>query len=92
MPGHFTNATATRGLVINRMRFDPATVEFVSGHPGGDVHFAPEDFRRFNEHLFKTPEGYFFMERPLARDEAEAWLIAHGDEPLARQCFPDDED
>jgi hypothetical protein len=80
---------ARGGVVINGIRCDPATAEHISGHPGGDANFYPsENFRRFDEHLYRTPQGYFFIMRPLDPEEAEAWIIAHGDEPLARQLFP----
>ena len=84
---------ARRAIVINDIRFDPATAEHVITHPGGDCKFEPMDnCRRFDEELYRTPEGYWFVVRPLAPDEAEGWIIAHGDEPLARQLFPEDED
>jgi hypothetical protein len=83
---------AKRAIRVNGIRIDLATAEHVSTHPGGDCNFEPEECRRFDEELYKTPEGYYFIVRPLAPDEAEAWIIAHGDEPLARQLFPEDED
>jgi hypothetical protein len=83
---------ARGGDVINGIRCDPALAEHICGHPGGDANFYPMDnFRRFDEHLYRTPQGYFFV-RPLDPEEAESWIIAHGDEPLARQLFPDDGD
>ena len=51
-----------------------------------------DNFRRFDEHLYRTPVGFFFVVRPLDPEEAEAWIIEHDDEPLARQLFLDDED
>jgi hypothetical protein len=66
------------------------TAACVSVHPGGDYHFAPEDCRRFDEHLYRTPEGYWFILRPLAPDEAREWMVAHDDEVLLRQTFPDE--
>ena len=45
-------------------------------------------FRRFDEELYRTRQGYFFIVQPLDPGEAEGWIIAHGDEPLARQLFP----
>ena len=85
--------TQPKAVIINGIRIDPATAEHISGHPGGDANFEPMDnFRRFDEQLYRTPQGYFFIVRPLDPEEAEAWIIAHGDEPLARQLFPDDAD
>ena len=72
-----------RAIVINDIRFDPATAEYVAGHPEGDCNFAPEDCRRFDEHLHKTPQGYWFILRPLAPDEVRAWMVAHDDEGIA---------
>jgi hypothetical protein len=83
---------AKRAITINGIRIDPATAEHICGHPGGDGLFEVLDnFRRFDEHLYRTPQGYFFIVRPLDPEEAEAWIIAHGDEPLARQLFPDED-
>jgi hypothetical protein len=87
-----TGGDAKRAITINGIRIDPATAEHISGHPGGDANFYPMDnFRRFDEHLYRTPQGFFFVVRPLDPEEAEAWIIAHDDEPLARRLFPDDE-
>ena len=47
-------ATLANAITINDIRFDPATAEYVAGHPGGDCDFTPEDWRRFAEYLFKT--------------------------------------
>ena len=79
------------GIVINGIRFDPATAEYVTGHPGGDCHFTPEGCRRFDEHLYKTLEGYWFSLRPLAPDEAKDWMVAHDDQVLLRRTFPDED-
>ena len=89
-----TNGTeARRAITINGIRIDPATAEHISGHQGGDCNFEPMDnCRRFDEHLYRTPQGYFFIVRPLYPEEAEAWIIAHGDEALAQQVFPRNED
>jgi hypothetical protein len=80
---------AKRAITINDIRFDPATAERVCTHPGGDCDFDPEDCRRFDEELYKTPEGYWFIPRPLAPDEARAWLEAHDDTVLLGRMFPD---
>jgi hypothetical protein len=73
-----------RTITINGIRIDPATAEHICTHPGGDGLFDPMDnFRRFDEQLFQTPDDYFFIVRPLDPEEAEGWIIAHGDEPLA---------
>jgi hypothetical protein len=43
--------------------------------------------------LFRNREGFWFLVRPLAPDEAREWLWdGRHDEVLARQLFPDDED
>jgi hypothetical protein len=78
-----------RAITINDIRFDPATAEYVTAHPGGDCHFDPGPERRFDEHLFKTPEGYWFILRPLAPDGVQAWMEVHGDTVLLRRTFPD---
>jgi hypothetical protein len=84
---------AKRAITINGIRIDLTTAEHICTHPGGDANFEPsENFRRFNEELYRTPEGYWFIVRPLDPEEAEAWIIAQGDAQLARQIFPDDED
>jgi hypothetical protein len=78
-------------ITIDGIRIDPATATHISPHPGGDANFVPMDnFRRFDEALYRTPQGYHFIVRPLD-PEAEAWIIAHGDEPLARLLFPDEQ-
>jgi hypothetical protein len=46
--------------------------------------------RKSDEHLYRTPEGYWFILRPLAPDEAREWMVAHDDEVLLRQTFPDE--
>ena len=83
-------ATRPQAITINDIRFDPATAKWVCTHPGGDHTFDPEDFRRFDEDLYQTPEGYWFIVRPLAPDEAKDWLKAHGDDVLLGQVFPDE--
>jgi hypothetical protein len=83
---------AKRAITINGIHIDLTTAEHICTHPGGDANFEPMDnFRRFDEHLYRTPQGYFFIMRPLDPEEAEAWIIAHGDEPLAKQIFPEEE-
>ena len=84
-----TDSGVMRAIKINGIAIDLATAEHVSTHPGGDLRFDPEQLRRFDEELYKTPEGYFFIVRPLAPDEARSWLEAH-DEALLQQMFPDD--
>jgi hypothetical protein len=62
---------ARDGDVINGIRCDPSAAEHICGHPGGDANFYPMDnFRRFDEHLYRTPQGYFFIMRPLDPEEA----------------------
>jgi hypothetical protein len=78
---------------INGIRCDPATAEHIYTSPAGDNYFIRDGFRRFDEVLYQTPDGYWFLVRPLAPDEAEAWLkFEVHDDVLAQQLFPDDED
>jgi hypothetical protein len=45
-------------IVINGIRIDLATAERICDHPGGDGLFEVMDnFRRFDEHLYRTPQG-----------------------------------
>jgi hypothetical protein len=81
---------ARRAIIINDIRFDPATAAHIARHPGGDHTFDPEDLRRFDEDLYQTPEGYWFIVRPLAPDEAKNWLEAQDDAALLRQTLPDE--
>jgi hypothetical protein len=64
--------TPPKNITINDIHFDPATAGYVAGHPGGDGHLEPEDYRRFDEYLYKTPEGYWFILRGLAPDAVRA--------------------
>src|SRR5215217_6608959 len=81
-----------RAITINGVRIDPGTAKHISTHPGGDGNFELNDnFRRFDEELYRTPQGYFFIVRPLDPEEAEARIIAHGDELLAREIFAGDD-
>jgi hypothetical protein len=82
--------TRPNAITINGTRFDPATAKHIAGHPVGDGYFEPDDCRRFEEHLYKTPEGYWFILRLLAPDEARAWMVAHDDEVSLRRTFPDE--
>ena len=79
-------------ITINGIRLDPATAERVAGHPGSDLYFDPVQERRFDEHLYKMPEGLFFIMRPLAPDEAQEWLVAHDDTVLLSRMFPAEDD
>jgi hypothetical protein len=88
-PPSLEQETTTRAIKINGFPIDLTTAKQVCVHPGGDANFYPMDnFRRFDEELYRTPQGCFFVVRPLDPEEAEAWIIAHGDEPLAKQIFP----
>ena len=82
--------TQANAITINGIRLDPATAEYVAGHPGGDYDFDSEQLRPFDEHLYTTPEGSWFIGRPLAPDEAKVWLEAHNDEVLLRRTIPAD--
>jgi hypothetical protein len=79
-----------RGIVINGIRLDSATAKRVAGHPGGGSDFSPvpDNFRRFDEHLYQTPAGAWFVVRPLDPSEARAWLEAHDDTVLLHETFP----
>jgi hypothetical protein len=59
----------------------------------GDNCFTGDGFRRFDEELYRNADGYWFLVRPLAPDEAREWLWdGRHDQILARRLFPDDED
>ena len=78
-----TDGGAKGAIKINGIRIDLATAEHFTTHPGGDCDFEPMDnCRTFDEELYKTAEGYWFIVRQLAPDEARAWLEAHDDEVL----------
>jgi hypothetical protein len=79
------------GTVINGIRCDLNTAAYVCTHPGGDQEFSPEpeSGRRFDEELWRTPEGYWFVIRSLAPDETAMWMASHGYEVHFRAMFPD---
>ena len=82
---------ARGGVVIDWIRCDPATAEFVYTSVAGDNCFTGDGFRRFDEELYRNPDGYWFLVRPLAPDEAQEWMEdGRHDHVLARQLFPGD--
>jgi hypothetical protein len=82
-----------KAAVINGINCDPATAESVYVAVAGDHCFTGTGFRRFDEVLYRNGDGFWFLVRPLAPDEAEEWLWdPRHDEVLARRLFPDDED
>ena len=83
---------AKGGVIINGIRCDPTAATRVYTSPAGDNCFAIDGFRRFDEELYRTPDGYWFLMRPLAPDEAQQWLEdERHDGVLARELFPDDD-
>jgi hypothetical protein len=80
------------GVVINGIRCDPTMATHVYTSVAGDNCFTGDGFRRFDEELYRNPDGYWFLVRPLAPDEAQGWLEdERHDSVLARQLFPGDE-
>jgi hypothetical protein len=88
------NGRGTRGgVVINGIRCDPTAATHVYTSPAGDDCFTGDGSRRFDEELYRNPDGYWFLVRPLAPDEAREWLWdERHDSVLAQELFPDDED
>ena len=78
--------------VINGIRCDPATAECIYTSPAGDDCYIGDGFRRFDEVLYRNPDGYWFLVRPLAPDEAQEWVEdPRHDSVLAKQLFPGDD-
>jgi hypothetical protein len=78
---------------INGITCDPTTAEHIYTSVAGDNCFTSDGFRRFDEVLYRNAEGFFFLVRPLAPDEAREWLWdGRHDHILAGRLFPDDED
>jgi len=76
--------------VINGIHCDPATAELVYTATAGHDCFTGDGFRRFDEVLYRAPDGYWFLVRPLAPDEAREWVgDPRHDSILAKQFFPD---
>jgi hypothetical protein len=83
--------TQPKTTTINGIRIDPGPAERVYTSVAGDNCFTGEGFRRFDEVLYRNPDGYWFLVRPLAPDEAREWLQDDRHDPiLAQQLFPDD--
>ncbi len=83
-----------RGITINGIRCDPATAELTYTSIAGEDCYVPDErFRRFDEALYRNADGYWFLVRPLAPDEAQKWLEdERHDDILARELFPVEED
>lgn len=74
---------------INDINCNPRDAEHLYISPAGSNCFTHDGFRRFDESLYRNADGYFFLVRPLAPDEAREWLEDDGhDNILARQLFP----
>lgn len=75
---------------INEISCNPEQAEWIYASPAGSDCFTHDGFRRFDEVLFRGPDGFFFLVRPLAPDEAKQWLENwRHDHLLARRLFPD---
>lgn len=74
--------------VINGVRCDPTTAERVLTNPGGGPVERERQLHRFDEVIYQSPEGSWFVVRPLDPEEARQW-IEDVDEVDARQRFPD---
>lgn len=75
---------------INDIPCNPDQAEWIYASPAGELCFVPDGFRRFDEVLFRGPNGFYFLVRPLAPDEAREWLEnGRHDHLLARELFPD---
>jgi hypothetical protein len=82
-----------KATVINGIRIDPTTAEHIYTSVAGDNSFTGDGFRRFDEVLYKNADGFWFLVRPLAPDEAREWLWdGRHDQVLARRLFPGDDD
>jgi hypothetical protein len=83
-----SNANAT----INDIRCDPATAERIYTSPAGHHCVTHNGFRRFDEVLDRNAEGFYFLVRPMAPDEARAWMSdPRHDTVLASRLFPADD-
>jgi hypothetical protein len=96
--GTSTALTAPRGEkeraangIIDDIRCDPRVSECLYISPAGHDCHTHDGFRRFDEALFRNSDGFYFLVRPLAPDEAREWLEDdRHDSILARQLFPDE--
>lgn len=79
-------------IAINGIRLDPATGKRVYTAIAGDHCFTAES-HCFDEVPYRIRDGFWFLVRPLAPDEAREWLANDRHDPiLARELFVDDED
>jgi hypothetical protein len=89
LSGRHDGRGRAKGAVINGIACDPATATRIYTSTAGDNCFAIDGFRRFDEELYQNHDGYWFLVRPLAPDEAQEWLEdERHDHVLARQLFP----
>lgn len=78
-----------RNGVINDINCDPNQAEHIYISPAGHNCHTHDGFRRFDESLYRNNDGFYFLLRPLAPDEAREWLEDdRHDSILARQIFP----
>lgn len=68
---------------INGVLCDTTTAEIVFGRPGG----CGNPWTRFDEMLYRSPDGWFFIVRPFDPDEAKEWM-GREDKALVEQYFP----
>jgi len=79
--------------VINTIDCNPATATRIYASVAGHDCFTGDGFRRFDEVLYRNDDGYWFLVRPLAPDEAQEWMEdGRHDSVLARRLFPEEED
>jgi len=75
--------------VINNIDCNPTTAARIYTSVAGGNCFPDDGFRRFDEVLYRNPDGYWFLVRPLAPDEAQEWMeYGRHDSVLARRLFP----
>jgi hypothetical protein len=77
--------------VIDGIRCDPAPADRVYTSPAGTDCYTGDGTRRFDEVLYQNTDGYWFLVRPLAPDEARDWLGDWRHDSIhADQLFPND--
>ena len=85
-------STGAANAVINGIRCDPMTAERVLDAAGraGNMSRWNREPHRFDEALFRNPEGYWFVVRPLDPEEAREWVGSVEGEAVAEEYFPAD--
>jgi len=82
-----------KATVINGIDCNPAAATRIYVSVAGDNCFTGDGFRRIDEVLYWNDDGFWFLVRPLAPDEAREWLWdGRHDQVLARRLFPNDGD